>query len=353
MSIVFAARMLTMVVFIVAGYQIGDFFAGSTPTPLAYRPWYALVLAAGALGLLLGPYVTLQPVQWLWRRIHAAPASVLTAGTLGLIAGLFVAVLLAWPLSMLPDPLGHWLPLAAAGVLGYTGMTVMVMRRQEMPEALATYLPSLGGRLAPSGAALPIVVDTSCIIDGRIADIAATGFVQGTLVVPQFVLDELRHIADSADAARRIRGRRGLEMLNRLQREKLVTTEISDVDFDDVAEVDAKLVRLAKQLGGAIITNDYNLNRVAEFQGVKVLNVNELANAVKSVVLPGEELRVRVIQEGKEANQGVAFLEDGTMVVVDNGKRLVGNEVSMTVTRALQTAAGRMIFAAPRSDNAA
>lgn len=346
--------MLTMIVFIMVGYQVGDLFAGSTPNPLAYRPWYALVLAAGALGLLLGPYVTLQPVQWLWRRIHAAPASALAAGTIGLIAGLLIAVLLAWPLSMLPEPLGRWLPLVAAGLLGYTGMTVMILRRQEMPSALSTYLPlSVTGRMLPPGGALPVVVDTSCIIDGRIADVAATGFIQGTLVVPQFVLDELRHIADAADATRRIRGRRGLEVLNRLQREKLVSTEISDVDFDDVAEVDAKLVRLAKQLGGAIITNDYNLNRVAEFQGVKVLNVNELANAVKSVVLPGEELRVRVIQEGKEANQGVAFLDDGTMVVVDNGRRLVGNEVSVTVTRALQTAAGRMIFAAPRSDTAA
>lgn len=353
MSAVFAARMLTMVVFLMVGYQVGEFFAGSSPTPWTYRPWYALVLAAGALGLLLGPYITLQPARWAWYQIHHAPASALAAAVIGLIAGLVVAVLLAWPLSMLPGALGAWLPLVAALTLGYAGAALMVARQQELPQALAAYLPGRSPARATPADNRRIVVDTSAIIDGRIADIADTGFLQGTLVVPTFVLDELRHIADAADVGRRNRGRRGLDVLNRLREGKFVTIQISDVDFDDATDVDNKLVRLAKQLSAPIITNDYNLNRVAEFQGVRVLNINELANAVKSVVLPGEELRVRVIQEGREPNQGVAFLEDGTMVVVEGGKRLLGSDVTVTVTRALQTAAGRMLFAAPRTEDAA
>jgi uncharacterized protein YacL len=190
-----------------------------------------------------------------------------------------------------------------------------------------------------------LLVDTSAIIDGRIADISKAGFIDGTLLVPRFVLHELQHIADSADPLRRARGRRGLDMLNRLQKEAVVPLQISEVDADDVAEVDSKLVKIARVYKCPVITNDFNLNRVAELQGVKVLNINELANAVKPVVLPGEEMHVHVIQEGKELGQGVAYLDDGTMVVVENGKKYMNADVDVVVTRVLQTVAGRMIFA--------
>nr|MDA8187384.1 hypothetical protein [Dehalococcoidales bacterium] len=195
------------------------------------------------------------------------------------------------------------------------------------------------------------LVDTSAIIDGRIADISQTGFITGTLVVPKFVLNELQHIADSADALRRNRGRRGLDILNRLQKDSVVPIHISEYEVNGVNDVDSKLVKLAKHLHCPIVTNDFNLNRVAAIQGVRVLNINELANAVKSVVLPGEEMIVRVIQEGKEHGQGVGYLEDGTMVVVEGGRRFINCDVEVVVTRVLQTVAGRMIFAHPRDQS--
>jgi uncharacterized protein YacL len=219
----------------------------------------------------------------------------------------------------------------------------MVMRRKDL-------LNVIGPRLYREGPMREdeyVLLDTSVIIDGRIADISQTGFVSGEMLVPRFVLNELQHIADSSDALRRNRGRRGLDMLRRLQDESVVPIRITDMDMEDYREVDDKLIMLAKQLRCPIITNDYNLNRVAELQGVMVLNVNELANAVKAVVLPGESLRVRIIQEGKELDQGVGYLDDGTMVVVENGRRYINNTIKVLVTKVLQTTAGRMIFAQP------
>jgi len=193
-----------------------------------------------------------------------------------------------------------------------------------------------------------VVVDTSAVIDGRIVDIGRTGFILGTLVVPRFVLDELQRIADSPDPMRRNRGRRGLEMLSALQKDAISPVEISEQTYPEIGEVDAKLVAFAREHGAAILTNDFNLNRVAELQGIRVLNINELANAVKAVLHPGEELAVRIIQEGKEPGQGVGYLDDGTMIVVEGGSRFMDRELNVTVTRVLQTVAGRMIFAQPR-----
>jgi uncharacterized protein YacL len=193
-----------------------------------------------------------------------------------------------------------------------------------------------------------ILLDTSAIIDGRIADISQTGFISGALVVPRFVLDELQRIADSADTMRRNRGRRGLEMLNRLQKDATVPIEITDANVEGVAEVDGKLVQLARKLHCPIITNDFNLNRVAELQGVKVLNINELANAVKPVLLPGEDLFIKIMQDGKELGQGVGYLDDGTMIVVEGGRQYMNSTIEVNVTRVLQTVAGRMIFAHPK-----
>lgn len=194
------------------------------------------------------------------------------------------------------------------------------------------------------------ILDTSVIIDGRIADICKSGFIDGTLIIPGFVLEELRHIADSSDLLKRNRGRRGLDILNKIDKELAVKVQITEEDFPDVDEVDSKLVRLAQHINGQIITNDFNLNKVAQLQGVKVLNINDLANAVKPVVLPGEEMVVQVIKEGKELGQGVGYLDDGTMIVIENGKRLMGETVKVMVTSVLQTSAGRMIFAKPKEE---
>lgn len=199
----------------------------------------------------------------------------------------------------------------------------------------------------------PKILDTSVIIDGRIADVCETGFIEGPFVIPQFVLRELQHIADSSDSLKRNRGRRGLDVLNRMQKQDNVGVQISDQDFAKIKEVDAKLVELAKWVRGKIITNDFNLNKVAELQGVPVLNINQLTNALKPVVLPGEKIHVQILKDGKEPGQGVGYLEDGTMVVVEEGKRLIGVELDVVVTSVLQTTAGRMIFARPREENGA
>lgn len=195
---------------------------------------------------------------------------------------------------------------------------------------------------------IPKVLDTSVIIDGRIFDICQTGFIEGPLVIPSFVLDELRHISDSADALKRNRGRRGLDILNKIQKELEIETQIWEGDFPEITEVDSKLLKLAQKLKGKVITNDFNLNKVAEFQGVPVLNINELANSIKPVVLPGEEMKVIVVKDGKEASQGIGYLDDGTMIVVEDGRRFIGEQIVVIVTSVLQTAAGRMIFAKPK-----
>ena len=191
------------------------------------------------------------------------------------------------------------------------------------------------------------ILDTSVIIDGRIYDIAKTGFIEGTLLIPNFVLQELQYIADSADSLKRVRGRRGLDILNALQKESDMNVEMYDGDFEDITEVDSKLIKLAKLLDGVVVTNDFNLNKVSEFQNVPVLNINELANAVKPVVIPGETMNVMVVKAGTERNQGVAYLDDGTMIVVEDGQFYMNKAIEVVVTSALQTAAGRMIFAKP------
>jgi uncharacterized protein YacL len=264
-----------------------------------------------------------------------------------LIVGLVVAALVSFPLSLLPAPFGQLLPFIGAVVFVYLGVAVFVMRQNDIRHLFRGRLWPSGEEGAGAETGRSVLLDTSVIIDGRISDIARTGFISGTMLVPSFVLIELQHIADSSDGLRRQRGRRGLDILNRLQKDPTVPIRITDLDVEGVRDVDDKLVILAKQLRLPIMTNDYNLNRVAELQGVSVLNINELANAVKAVYLPGESLDVQVIQEGKEIGQGVGYLDDGTMVVVEEGKNFIDRTVMVTVTKVLQTAAGRMIFARP------
>jgi uncharacterized protein YacL len=276
-------------------------------------------------------------------------AEVLVSALLGLVAGLLVAALLAFPLSLLPPPFGGVLPFLGVLIFVYFGISIFVMRQSDLANILGSVSARRNGETHPGSGQSnrTVLLDTSVIIDGRVADIAKTGFLPGTLLIPRFVLNELQYIADSSDGLRRQRGRRGMEVLSELQKASSVLVRISDIDVEDVREVDDKLVILARQLKCPILTNDYNLNRIAELQGVPILNINELANAVKSVVLPGELLSVNVIQEGKEIGQGVGYMDDGTMVVVENGNRYLNKEITVTVTKVLQTAAGRMIFARP------
>lgn len=343
MSFEFFLRLLGMIVLAAAGWMLGENLAGEEAVDApagVVRGILSLALAGAALGLLLTPYLTNRPLMWIRRRVRQVPANQLLSATAGLAAGLLLAVLLTPPLSQLPGVFGQVLPFAAALFLGYTGVQVMILRERDLFSLLQARFSQVRG-----GGRRYVLLDTSVIIDGRIADIAQTGFIEGTLLVPSFVLGELQHIAGSKDPLRRNRGKRGLDILNQLQKESATPLEISDVDVPDIAEVDAKLVAIARDMQASVLTTDYNLNKVAELKGVKVLNINELANAIKTLLLPGESFEVEIIQSGREAGQGVGYLEDGTMVVVEHGQAVIGQRRSVEVTRILQTVAGRMIFA--------
>ena len=346
MSAEFISRIVGMIVMIIGGIFLGVYMASiSGGSPYQYA---AVFLLVGALiGLVLTPYVTVRPFLGLRKRIRLAPATQLLSAVLGLIIGLIIAALISFPLSMLPQPFSQVLPFVAALLFGYLGIMVMLTRQHDIFTTIRRQLPTRGESQESGRDAgyRPVLLDTSVIIDGRIADISRTGFIEGEMLVPRFVLNELQHIADSSDSLRRNRGRRGLDMLRRLQNESVTPVRITDMDIDRVREVDDKLVLLAKQLHCAIVTNDYNLNRVAELQGVRVLNINELTNAVKVLFLPGESLSVKIVQEGKEIGQGVGYLDDGTMVVVEDGETYINRQIQVIVTKVLQTAAGRMLFA--------
>lgn len=282
-------------------------------------------------------------------RVAAVPVADVMAGTAGMVVGLVVSALLLEPLkyTSLSNPLLHVFGIV---LFGYAGFRLGRTKREELFALLGK--PRGGSGRNNSGEAKGFeehkILDTSVIIDGRIADICKTGFIEGTLVIPEFVLEELQHIADSSDLLKRNRGRRGLDILNKIQKELDVKVLIYEGDFEEISEVDSKLVKLAKVLQGKVITNDFNLNKVCELQGVSVLNINDLANAVKPVVLPGEEILVQVIKDGKEHGQGVAYLDDGTMIVVEGGREFIGTTLDVLVTSVLQTSAGRMIFAKPK-----
>ena len=305
-------------------------------------------IAGGLIGITLAPYISIRPARTLRKLLVQTSGQVLLAGLIGMIVGLLVAALFVSPLSTLPEPLNQILPSAGAVLCGWLGITIFVARRVEILGVLHLRpRESSKTKIVASDNGHRVLLDTSVIIDGRVVDISKTGFVHGTMVVPKFVLNELQHIADSAETLRRNRGRRGLEMLNRLKNEKVVPVQVTDMDVENVSEVDDKLVILAKRLDCPVMTNDYNLNKVAQLQGVNVLNINDLANAIKTCFLPGENMKVQIIQEGKESGQGVGYLEDGTMVVIDSGKKHMKRTINVVVTKALQTAAGRMIFAKP------
>jgi uncharacterized protein YacL len=349
MSADFIFRIIGVIVFSFVGEYIGNGLSVYNPNQqIFYTVLFTLI---GALfGLVLTPYLTIRPIRALRARLSRMSAEALFSALIGLVVGLLTAALLSFPLSLLPSPFGKILPFIGVLLFGYFGVAIFMTRQTDVANILsgiANRGESGGGGSNWTQTNRTILLDTSVIIDGRVADIAKTGFLPGTLLIPRFVLNELQYIADSPDGLRRARGRRGMEVLAELQKATSVMVRISDIDVDDVREVDDKLVILARQMKCPILTNDYNLNRVAELQGVLILNINELANAVKSVVLPGELMEVNVIQEGKEANQGVGYMEDGTMVVVENGNKYLNQHINVTVTKVLQTAAGRMIFARP------
>ena len=275
-------------------------------------------------------------------RVRRATLKTLIGAAVGSILGIIGATLIGLLITQqeaLPKDARAYITFTLLIFMAYVGLMVGAAKGEFLD------LSALGGLLRERGGQKNIkLLDTSVIIDGRIADIAETGFLEGVLVIPQFILRELQQIADSADASKRNRGRRGLDILQRLQTKHTLTVQISEADFPDLRDVDQKLIELAKELGAKIVTNDFNLNKVAQLRGVEVLNINELANALKPVVLPGETMKVFVLKEGKEANQGVAYLDDGTMVVVDNARRMIGKTVEATVTSVLQTTAGKMIF---------
>jgi len=322
------------------------------------------LIIGGAVGFLISPYLIKKLLKfsvWVESQLNKMPIHDVIAGACGLAIGLIIANLLGAAFSKMPI-VGDYIPVVFSIVLGYLGIHITIKKRREIT-GLFDFIPRLVKEYAknkeisaanaaaeapPPAKPLYKLLDTSVIIDGRIADICKSGFIEGTILIPVFVLEELQHIADSSDLLKRTRGRRGLDILKRIQTEFDMFVEIDNRDFDDISEVDSKLIKLGQLVGGKIITNDYNLNKVADLQGVAVLNINELSNAVKPVVIPGESMVAMVVKEGKEQGQGVAYLDDGTMIVVEGGRRHINTTIEVVVTSVLQTAAGRMIFAKPK-----
>lgn len=327
------------------------------PPYLYYGLIAVIAIVIACVGVLLAQPLTRRLERGLQKAVDSFSAmstADVTGHIIGLIFGLIIAALLGTIVARI-DIIGSYLSIIFALLLGYLGWLVGGKMIHDLP-SLHQEREGKTHKVKPErrkgGIAEqrdwdipPKVIDTSVIIDGRIADIYRTGFLEGDLVIPNFVLEELRHIADSADALKRNRGRGGLDTLNRMREQFASRIIITEQDYPKVAEVDSKLLCLARDINGMVVTNDFNLNKVARLQGVQVLNINELANAVKPILLPGEEMTVQVIREGKEAGQGVAYLDDGTMIVVENGVRYVGSSIPVVVTSILQTAAGRMVFA--------
>lgn len=283
------------------------------------------------------------------REVSSIPPMEILTASFGLIIGLIIAYFISGLVINIPL-VGTAISTLIYIFFGYIGINIATKRKDDFANLINVVKPStpkekLNAEGKGEFSIPPKILDTSVIIDGRIADITQSGFLEGELIVPTFVLEELRHIADSSDDLKRVRGRRGLDILNMMQKELKLNVHISEQDFDDISEVDMKLLKLAQTMNGHVITNDYNLNKVAQFQGVKVLNINELANAIKPIVIPGEEMNVTIVKEGKEHNQGIAYLDDGTMIVVEGARKLIGQNFNVLVTSVLQTAAGRMIFA--------
>lgn len=345
-SIDFISRIIGLFVFTILGARIGTDFSPSIELPPdAGAVIFGLV---GALvGLILTPWITVRPVQAVNKTIREMPIHVFFVAMMGAFIGLGIGLMLSYPLSLLPTPFNNIIPPSISLVCGYIGVTVFRNRAREIWDMLFDRANSKIARAVAAQSSRQMLVDTSVLIDGRIVEISKTGFLGGTLLIPRFVMTELHQVADSSDTLRRNRGRRGLIKMNELQRNNITPVKVIDDDIDDIPEVDNKLVALAIQMEAYLLTNDYPLSKVAESQGVTVLNMNLLANAVRSVYIPGETFPLHIIQEGRDSGQGVGYLDDGTMVVVENGKDYIDRTVRVTVTKLINREAGRMIFAVP------
>ncbi len=341
----FISRLVGLVVFAVLGARWGAVSADSLNIELESAS-LLFSLIGMLFGIILTPWLTVRPLRYLRRTLTEWAVERLILSIMGATVGLILALLMAYPLSLLPGVFGWLLPALATVVGGYLGFNTFSVRAKEITDTLGTRFGTPSGRMAGLSSR-KLILDTSVLIDGRITDVAETGFLGGTLIVPRFVLAELHRVADSSDSLRRKRGRRGLDMLNKIQRNDVAPVRIIDDDFDDIAAVDDKLVALAVQMTASLVTNDYNLNRVADAQGVPVLNINELSNAVRTVYIPGETFALRIFQEGTDPNQGVGYLEDGTMVVVEKGKKYMDRTIEVEVTKLINRNTGRMIFAIP------
>lgn len=353
-------RAIIILIGLLIGYGAVSGFMALNIISLPDRGWLNLFfyigisLIFGIIFFLLSPRIINRGkriAKFIENELQDIPTNEIVVASIGLIIGLLIAYLLSQPFYKLEIPyLGVAISIILYTAFGYLGIKIPVKKKDDISNLVGFR------RKNPSKdkdnveyTSCPKILDTSVIIDGRIADICKTGFIEGPLVIPEFVLEELQHIADSSDTLKRNRGRRGLDILNKIQKELDIEVIIHDGKFDDVKEVDSKLLKLTQSLNGKIITNDYNLNKVAEVQNIKVLNINELANAMKPIVLPGEEMIVQVIKDGKESGQGLAYLDDGTMIVVESGKKHIGETIDVLVTSVLQTSAGRMIFAKPKT----
>ena len=316
----------------------------------------AAMLVGGIFGAIIGSFISPYLIKSLFmftstveKSLLAMSTQDLIAGTLGLFLGLIIANLVGLAFGSVPY-IGPYVSVALSIILGYLGMHLVVSKKSELAGWLHLHAEGSFDKKKNKDHHTGKLLDTNVIIDGRVADIYRSGFLEGPIIVPVFVLEELQKIADSSDILKRNRGRRGLDILNHMRKNSKDDVIIVTNDFEDISEVDSKLVKLAREKNYKIVTNDYNLNKVAELQGVAVLNINDLAIAVKPAVIPGEQIFVQLVKSGKEEGQGVAYLEDGTMIVVENGSQCIGKEVPVIITSVLQTSAGKMIFAKLESD---
>jgi len=342
-------RIIFIVIGAVIGYEVYNKFYFISDSSIYYNILFNFlaIVIGGMVGFLISSLFGTK-VQLLFTKIiyhiQKTPTQNIIAAIIGLVIGLIIANLLAYSLSFIPI-IGPYLPIILSIILGLIGISVGLNKKDEIINFFG-YFKNINKIRKRENKSLRCekILDTSVIIDGRILDICQTGFLEGDLIIPRFVLSELQHIADSSDSLKRNRGRRGLDILNKMMKINKNKIKIVGKDYKELKEVDAKIIKLAKDVNAKVITNDYNLNKIAQLEGVPVLNINDLSNALKAVILPGEEISTQIIKAGKEPEQGVAYLDDGTMIVIEDGNKYIGKRVNILVTSILQTPAGRMIF---------
>ena len=349
-SLNFIVRIAGMLALAYTGSAIGRSLSDPQADAMQIFATQLLMLAGAGLGLLVTPQLTIDPLTELLRRARVVPLTDILLTAAGALAGLLFAVLLTAPIALLPQPYSQFLPLAVALALAYIGGMTVAARKRDIADSLLSWRRSSQSvSLPPAEPGAPAtrryLLDTSAIIDGRIAAVVKTGFVEGTLAVPSFVLTELQDLADSGDELRRSKGRRGLELLNEMQKHSPLPVEILNVEVNVAVRVDDKLVILARQFQSPIITNDFNLNRVAGLQGITVLSLNQLSEAARPPVIADQRLEIMIRSEGNSRQQGVGYLDDGTPVIIEDARHLIGRNVEVVVTRLHQTQTGRLVFA--------